>query len=54
MVAVSQTTVSNAFSLMKMYEFRLRFHCSYIQQYSNTGSDNGLAPLQAIIWTNDC
>ena len=26
MAAVSQTTLSNAFSWMKMYEFRLRFH----------------------------
>ena len=26
MAAVSQTTFSNAFSLMKIYEFRLRFH----------------------------
>ena len=28
MDAISQTTFSNAFSLMKMYEFRLRFHWS--------------------------
>ena len=28
MAAISQTTFSNAFSLMKMYEFRLRFHWS--------------------------
>ena len=28
MTAVSQTTLSNAFSWMKMVEFRLRFHCS--------------------------
>ena len=27
MAAVSQTTLSNAFSWMKMSEFRLRFHC---------------------------
>ena len=26
MAAISQTTFSNAFSWMKMYEFRLRFH----------------------------
>ena len=44
---------------MKIYEFRLRFHwvCSWgsNQQYSNIGSDNGLAPTrrQAIVWTND-
>ena len=38
----SQTTLSNAFSWMKMLEFRLRFHWS-------------LAPTrrQAIIWNND-
>ena len=28
MAAISQTTFSNAFSEMKMYEFRLRFHLS--------------------------
>ena len=28
MAAISQTTFSNAFSWMKMYEFRLRFHWS--------------------------
>ena len=26
MAAISQTTFSNVFSRMKMYEFRLRFH----------------------------
>ena len=26
MAAISQTTYSNAFSWMKLYEFRLRFH----------------------------
>ena len=44
MDAILQTTFSNAFSWMKMYEFRLKF----------IGLDNDLAPTrrQAIIWTN--
>ena len=28
MAAISQTTLSNPFSLMKIYKFSLRFHCS--------------------------
>ena len=28
MTAISQTTFSNVFSWMKMYEFHLRFHCN--------------------------
>ena len=44
---ISQTTFPNVFSSLKMFELRL-------QQYSNIGSDNGLAPTrrQAIVWTN--
>ena len=48
----------NAFSSMKIYEFRLRIHWSLFirsnYQYSSIGSANGLAPTrrQAIIWTN--
>ena len=59
MAAISQTTLSNAFSWMKMLEFRLQFHWIMFLgsnwQYSRIGSDNGLAPIrrQAIIWTND-
>ena len=53
MAAVSQTTFLNAF-LMKMYVFYQNFTevCSLgsNQQYSSTGSGNGLAP---IIWTKD-
>ena len=58
MATIFQTTFSNAFSWMKMYEFRLRFHWSLFLrlqlQYSSIGSDNGLAPSrrQAIIWSN--
>ena len=54
--AISQTTSSNAFSWMKMYEFRLRFPWSlFLRIKKNIGSDNGLAPTrrQAIFWTND-
>ena len=54
MAAISQTMLSNAFSWMKMYEFRLRFHWSLFLgfQYSSIGSDNSLALFrrQAIIW----
>ena len=59
MAEIFQTIVSNVFSWMKMYEFRLRFHEVYSQgsnwQYSSIGSGNGLAPSrrQAIIWTDD-
>ena len=54
--AIFQMIFSNAFSWMKMCKFQLRFHWILSnQQYSITGSDNGLAPTrrQAIIWTND-
>ena len=51
------TTVSNAFSLMKIHKFRLIFQWSLFPrvQDSSIGSDNSVATtrLQAIIWTND-
>ena len=59
MVAVPQTTFSDAFSWIKMYTFGLKFHRSLFLKdqlkYSGTGSGNGLAPIrrQDIIWTND-
>ena len=59
MVDISQTTFPNAFSWMKIYEFRLIFHWNLILRFkltnSSIGSDNGLAlnRRQAIIWTND-
>ena len=59
MAAIFQMTFSNAFSWMKMYELRLRFHWSLFLSVpltiSHIDSDNGLAPTrwQAIIWTND-
>ena len=48
---ISQTTSSNAFSWMKMYEFLLRFHWSLflrfeLKRYSSIGPDNGLAPTR--------
>ena len=58
MAAIFWMTFSNAFSWMKMYEFRLRYHWSLFPRVqltiSRIGSDNGLAPArrQAIIWTN--
>ena len=56
MAAVSQTTLSNAFSWMKILEFRLRFHRCFTEvcsqgsnlQYSGIGSDNGLAPARSL------
>ena len=36
MAAISQTTFSNAFSWMKMYEFRLRFHLSLFLRFEST------------------
>ena len=59
MDAISQTTLSTAFSWMKNIDFHWYFTEVYSQrshwQYTNVGSDNGLAPTrrQAIIWTND-
>ena len=59
MADVFQTTFSNAFSWLKIFEVQLKFHwiCSQGSnwQYANIVSDNGLAPnrRQAIIWTND-
>ena len=56
--AVSQTTFSNAFSWMKMFEFGLKSRWFFSQcsslQYSCISSDNGLAPTRrrAIICTN--
>ena len=56
MAAISQTTFSSAFSWMKMYEFRLRFHWSLFLRVQliifQRCSDNGLTPTsrQAIIW----
>ena len=49
--AFSQTTFSNAFSWMKIYEFQSGSN----QHFSTIGSDNGLAPTrrQAFIWTSD-
>ena len=32
MAAISQTTLPNAFSWMKMFEYRLRFHRSFVYQ----------------------
>ena len=54
MAAISQTTVWNAFFLIKMYRFQLKFHfkvCSYGSnwQYSSIDSDNGLALTPRII-----
>ena len=48
MAAIFQTTFSNAFSSMKMFEFCWRFHWSLFLRVQLTisqhGSDNGLAP----------
>ena len=51
---IRRMSFSNAFSWMKMYAFRLRFHWSLFRRLqltvSSIGSDNGLVPvkLQAI------
>ena len=60
MDAISQTTFWSAFSWMKMFELRLKFHWSLFQRVQLTifqhCLDNGLAPIrrQAIIWTKWC
>ena len=57
-MAAKFLTISNAFSWMKIYKFRLRFrwssHGSH-EQYCSIGSYNGLAPAgrQTTIWAND-
>ena len=59
MAFILQWTLKNAFPWMKMFEFRLKFHCNlYLgsnQQYSNIDLDNGLVPnrQQVIIWNNE-
>ena len=57
--AIFRTTFSNAFSWIKMYEFRVRIHLSLFLSVQLTTrqhwfSGNGLAPnrRQAISWTN--
>ena len=48
MANIFRTTISNAFSWMKMFDFQLRFHWRLFLrvQYSSIGSDNGLAPVE--------
>ena len=62
MAAILQTTLSSAFSWMKIFQFRLKFHWSLFIWVQLTTFQhwfryliNGLAPTrrQAIIWTND-
>ena len=61
MAAILQTIISNASSLMKIFESRKKktFYWSLLQTVqltrSRIGSDNGFAPnrWQAILWTND-
>ena len=59
MVAILQTTCSNAFSSIKMFEFRIKFHWSLFLrcnwQYDSNGSGNGLSPnrRQTTTRTND-
>ena len=58
MAAIFQTTFSNAFSWIKIYEFRLKFHwilflrvqLTILQHWFRYGS--ALTLWQAIIWTN--
>ena len=49
MAAISQTAFSNVFSLMKMYEFRLRFHWSLFP-IPKDSINNILALVQIIVW----
>ena len=53
MAVISQTTFSNVFSWMKMYDFRLRFQWSLFLRFQLTKfrhSDNGLAPSRHALW----
>ena len=53
--AIFQTTFSNGFSGIKMFEFQLIFHWNLLPRvqlkYTSVGSDNGSAPSRQ--WTND-
>ena len=57
MASISQTTYSNAFAWIKIYELRFKFQ--FVPKgpinYAIIGSDNGAEPArqQAIVWTND-
>ena len=58
MAAISQTTYSNTFPLMKIFEFEINIHWNIsigsIWLHVSFGSGNGLGPnrRQVIIWTN--
>ena len=55
---IFQTTFENAFTWMKMFEFRLKFYWNLSLmsnlQYPNIGSANGFAPArrQTTVWAN--
>ena len=60
MAAISQTTLSNAFSWKENVIISIKISLKFvpkgpINNILSIGSDNGLAPArrQAIIWTND-
>ena len=50
MAAIYQTTFSNAFSWMKMYKFRLRFHWSFFFQINNIPA---MVQIMAWHWPED-
>ena len=61
MAAISQTTLSNAFSWIKNARISIQISLKFlpkgpINKNPSIGLDNGLAPArrQAIIWTNGC
>ena len=53
MDAISQTTYSNAFSWIKMFQLRFKFHLSLFPRVQKTIFQADGKPLSAIIWTND-
>ena len=52
---ITQTTFSNVFYSINMFEFQFKFHQGSNSQYSSIGLNNGLAPTRqkAIIWTKN-
>ena len=48
MAAIFLKTISNAFSLMKIYEFQLKFHWSLFLRVQLTISQHGLAPSHCL------
>ena len=54
MTAISQTTFSNAFPWLEMYEFRLKFHWSLLLGFSPTRRQRFSEPMMITLLTHIC